>query len=315
MNQKPRVVITGVAGFIGSNLAYGLLSQGYQVIGIDDLSSGLQEQVPEGVEFEQLDIRSPELISRFRPGDIVFHLGAKSSVSDAQSDPVAAASVNVVGTVNVFDAALKAGVEKVIYAETSAIYEGSTRLPTPETEIAPHTFYAISKYATRFFAEGYERFHHMRLTALRYFNVYGPRQDYRRSIPPVMCAFILNLLQGRPATIYGDGNKRRDFVYVDDVNAFHMRCMLDPNSDGQIYNLGSGSNYSIREIYDSVQALLNTKIEPIYKPDLPGEAIETLADISAARRLGWEPRVGLNEGLRISIDYIRDNVLPSLGRA
>jgi nucleoside-diphosphate-sugar epimerase len=91
--------------------------------------------------------------------------------------------------------------------------------------------------------------------------------------------------------------------------------MLDPNSDGQIYNLGSGSNYSIREIYDSVQALLNTKIEPIYKPDLPGEAIETLADISAARRLGWEPRVGLNEGLRISIDYIRDNVLPSLGRA
>jgi nucleoside-diphosphate-sugar epimerase len=310
MRQKPRIFITGVAGFIGSNLAYALLNQGYQVVGIDDLSAGLLEQVPEGVEFERFDIRSPELVERFRRGDIVFHLGAKSSVNDSQQDPVAAASVNVVGTVNVFQAAKQAGVEKVIYAETSAIYEGSSKLPTPETEIAPQTFYAISKYATRFFAQGYENFFGSRITAMRYFNVYGPRQDYRRSIPPVMCAFILNLLQGRPATIYGDGSKRRDFVYVDDVNDFHIRCMEDPRSDGKVYNVGSGTNHSIREIYDAVQVLLKTNIEPIYKPDLPGEALVTLADVTAARGLGWEPRIDLNAGLDESVSYIREVVLP-----
>ena len=311
MNEMPRIVITGVAGFIGSNLAGRLLAEGYTVIGIDDLSSGIREQVPDGVDFHSVDIRSPELASHFRAGDIIFHLGAKTSINDCQKDPVDAASVNVVGTVNLFEAALRARVEKVIYAETSALYEGTTLLPTPETEICPQSFYAVSKLADRLFAEAYQRFHGLRITALRYFNVYGPRQDYRRSIPPLMSAIILNLLRGQPPTIYGTGEKRRDFIYVDDVNAFHLRCMTDSRTDGQVFNLGSGTNNSVQEIYDAIDAILKTGIAPRHQPDLPGEAQVTLADITAATSLGWKPDVTLEEGLRRSIDYISRYVIGS----
>src|SRR5690606_14685903 len=311
MGARPveTIVITGGAGFIGSNLADRLLADGYRVIGIDDLSQGVIEQVPEGVEFHQLDIRSPEIYGVIDGADVLFHLAAKNCISDCQLDPVETSSVNVVGTVNVFEAARRGGVRKVIYAESSALYEGSAVLPTPESEEAPESFYAVSKLAGRHFAEAYRRFHGMNTTALRYFCVYGPRQDYRRTIPPVMSAFILHLLQGRRPTIYGTGEKRRDFVYVDDVNDFHVMCIRDPRTDGRVFNVGSGRNYSVREIFDLVRELVGSDLEPHYAPDLPGEAQETLADISAARSLGWEPKVGLEEGLRRSIAYIREKVL------
>jgi UDP-glucose 4-epimerase len=143
---------------------------------------------------------------------------------------------------------------------------------------------------------------------LRYFGVYGPRQDYRRTIPPVMSAFIIKLLRGQRPVIYGSGEKRRDFIYVDDVNDFHLRCIEDDRTDGQAYNLGTGVNYSVREIFTEIAAALGSKIEPEYLPDLPGEAQANLADITAARALGWEPHVDLREGLRRSIDYIKNNV-------
>ncbi|HEX7050696.1 MAG TPA: NAD-dependent epimerase/dehydratase family protein [Longimicrobiales bacterium] len=302
------VVITGVAGFIGSNLADRLLAEGYRVVGVDDLSAGVLEQVPAGVEFHRLDIRSPELDRRFRGADAVFHLAAKNCISDCQAAPVETASVNVVGTANVLDAAVRAGVGKVVYAESSAVYEGTEVFPTPETEAAPESFYAASKMAARHFAEAFGRFRGLRLTALRYFCVYGPRQDYRRTIPPVMSAFILHLLSGRRPTIYGSGEKRRDFIYVDDVNDFHLRCLTDPRTDGRVFNLGSGISYSVREIFEEIRALLGSDIEPEYAPDLPGEARETRADITAARALGWTPRIELTEGLRRSIAYIREHV-------
>jgi len=147
------------------------------------------------------------------------------------------------------------------------------------------------------------------MTALRYFNVYGPRQDYRRTIPPATSAFIIKLLRGERPIIYGSGLRRRDFVYVDDVNDFHLRCLEDERTVGNVYNLGSGSNHSILELYRRVADLLGTAIEPEYKPELPGEAEATLADVSAARALGWEPRVDLDEGLRRSIDYIKREVM------
>lgn len=305
----PTILITGVAGFIGSNLADRLVAEGHRVIGLDDLSAGVREQVPDAVEFHQLDVRSPAIGGHFDHVDAVFHLAAKNCIADCQADPVETASINVVGTVNVFEAARRAGVRKVVYAESSAIYEGSSRLPTPESEAAPESFYAISKESGHQFARAYARFHDMRLTGLRYFCVYGPRQDYRRSIPPVMSAFILHLLRGERPTIYGSGEKRRDFVYVDDVNDFHLRCLSDDATDGRVFNLGSGRSHSVRDIFDQVQSLLGTSLEPRYAPDLPGEAQETLADVSAARYIGWEPRVDLREGLARSIEYIRDHVL------
>jgi nucleoside-diphosphate-sugar epimerase len=306
--RPKRIGITGVAGFIGSNLADRLLAEGYDVVGFDNLAYGVREQIPDGVTFHEIDIRGREIYDGFRGLDVLFHLAAKNCIADCQTDPVETSDVNVTGTVNVFEAARRADVGKVVYAESSALYEGSATMPTPETDVHPHSFYAVSKFAGMAFAQAYERFYGMRMTALRYFGVYGPRQDYRRTIPPVMSAFVIKLLRGQRPVIYGTGEKRRDFIYVDDVNDFHLRCIDDARTEGEVYNLGTGVNYSVREIYDEIAAQLGTSIEPEFRPDLPGEAQTNLADISAARALGWDPLVDLREGLARSIDYIKRNV-------
>jgi UDP-glucose 4-epimerase len=304
-----RVLVTGVAGFIGSNLAERLLSEGWQVVGLDDLSQGVIEQVPAGVEFHRCDVRSADMYPHFRSVDAVFHLAAKNCISDCQLEPVAAASINIVGTVNVFEAARQAGVRRVIYAESSALYEGADQIPTPESAAAPQSIYAITKMAGAEFGAAYQRYYGLVTTALRYFCVYGPRQDYRRSIPPVMSAFILRLLRGERPTIYGSGAKRRDFIYVDDVNDFHMQCLRDPRTHGGTFNLGSGIDHSVTEILAEIQSLLGTQVEPERRADLPGEAERTCADTTRARSLGWEPKVTLREGLTRSIAYIREHVM------
>ena len=319
--KKMKVLITGVAGFIGSNLAERLLAErrnpniqsrksnvkyaDLDIIGIDNLDCGVKKQVPEEVEFHQIDIRSQEIYPLFKGVDFVFHLAAKNCISDCQEEPVETADINVTGAVNVFEAARRARVKKVVYAETSALYEGSNIFPTPEKEINPESFYALSKLATNYFAIAYKTYFNFRFTALRYFNVYGPRQDYRRTIPPVMSAFIIKLLKGELPIIYGTGEKRRDFVYVDDVNDFHLLCLEDKRTDGKVFNIGSGKNYSILEIYEMISNLLGVKIAPVFKPDLPGEAFENLADITEAKRLGWKSKTDITEGLAKMIEYIK----------
>ncbi|HZO94995.1 MAG TPA: NAD-dependent epimerase/dehydratase family protein [Candidatus Baltobacteraceae bacterium] len=306
-----KLAITGVAGFIGSNLADRLLAEGHDVVGVDNLAYGPREQIPERVDFREADIRDRNLHRHFAGCDAIFHLAAKNCIADCQDDPVETADVNVTGTANVFDAAARAGVRRVVYAESSAVYEGSAVLPTPETELAPRSFYAISKLAGMAFADGFARFRGLELTALRYFGVYGPRQDYRRTIPPVMSAFILKLLRGERPVIYGSGEKRRDFVYVDDVNDFHLLCLRDRRTIGETYNLGYGTPYSVNELYARVAALLGCDLQPIHEPDLQGEAQTTHADIGKARALGWEPKIDLDEGLRRSIRYIASIVQPA----
>lgn len=302
-----KVLITGTAGFIGSNLADRLCSlDDCKVIGIDNLSYGVKEQIPAAVEFHKLDIRSKDIYPLFKNVDYVFHLAAKNCISDCQADPVETSDINVTGTVNVFEAAKRGGVRKVVYAESSAMYEGSNVFPTPESQVKPESFYAASKAVSMYFANSFERFSSLRFTALRYFCVYGPRQDYRRTITPVMSAFIIKLLKGEQPVIYGNGKKRRDFVYVDDVNDFHLKCIADPATDGQVFNLGSGRNYSVNEIYQLITDLMDIHIEPVYEPDLPGEAEQTLADITNARRLGWAPKTSITDGLRNMIDFIKN---------
>jgi nucleoside-diphosphate-sugar epimerase len=308
-NGASKVLITGVAGFIGSNLADRLLKEGHEVVGVDNLSYSPKEQIPQGVKFHKLDIRSKDIYPVFGGIDTVFHFAAKNSISDCQKDPLDTADINVLGTVNVFLASSKAKVRKIIYAETSAIYEGSTKLPTPEEDEHPHTFYAISKMATKYFAEGFERFHGLKMTALRYFNVYGPRQDYRRSIPPVFSAFIIKLLKGEQPIIYGDGSKRRDFVHVDDLNDFHILAMKDDRTNGKVYNLGTGKNVSILEIYQTIAKIIGTDIKPDFRPNLEGEAQENLADITKAKALGWAPKTNMEEGMKGMVEHIKQHVV------
>jgi nucleoside-diphosphate-sugar epimerase len=303
-----RILITGVAGFIGSNLAARLLKEGHKVVGMDNLAYGLRENIPAGVAFHRMDVRDRAIYSLFRGMDAVFHLAAKNCIADCQQDPVETADINVRGTVNVFEAARLAGVDKVIYAESSALYEGAKTYPTPEWDEAPESFYAVSKMATKYFADAYQRFYGLSSTALRYFCVYGPVQDYRRTIPPVMSAFIIKLLRGETPIIYGTGEKRRDFVYVDDINDFHIRCLTDARTANHVFNLGAGVNYSVNDIYAILTRMLGVNIPPVCKPDLPGEAETTLADIAAARKLGWTPKTDIETGLGNAIDYIKSEM-------
>lgn len=303
------ILITGVAGFIGSNLADYLINRGHKVIGIDNLSYGLIEQVPENVQFHKVDILSKDIYKLFEKIDVVFHLAAKNCISDCQDDPLETARINVLGSINVFEASKISNVNKIIYAESSALYEGSQSFPTNEKDEKPESFYAVSKLASRFFSEAYSRFHNLDLIALRYFNVYGPKQDYRRSIPPLMCALIINLLKGDVPTIYGNGSKRRDFIYIDDVNRFHEILINKEKINKKTFNVGFGKNYSVLEVFETLKNILKVEVSAKHNKDLPGEAFQNLADISNAKSLGWEPKINLEDGLKLSIDYIRNNIL------
>lgn len=306
-----KILITGVAGFIGSNLAKRLIEEGYDVVGIDNLSYGVKNQVPDEVKFYPMDIRDKEIVSLFGGVDALFHLAAKNCINDCQNDPLETSDINVTGTVNVIESCRKAGVKKVIYAESSALYEGSQLFPTPEDHLVPESFYAQSKLAGRAFVQAYHRFYKTNYTALRYFCVYGPRQDYRRTIPPVMSAFIIKLLKKENPVIYGNGQKRRDFIYVDDINDFHLLCLNDSRTDHQTYNLGSGTNHSIIDIYNLVESFLCTGIRPEFKSELSGEAEYTLADITKAMQLGWRAKTSLEDGVKNSINYILREVIPT----
>jgi nucleoside-diphosphate-sugar epimerase len=300
-----KILVTGCAGFIGSNLCQDLVARGHAVVGVDNFSAGTRENVPAGVDLREIDIRHPDLARHFTGIDVVFHLAARNCLSDCIAHPLDTADVNVKGTVNVLEACRVAKVAKLVYADTSAEYEGIDTFPSREDRVAPIGTYSVSKRAGALFVESHAKLHGQRYTTLRYFNVYGPAQDFRRVVPPVMSAFIRKLLARKRPTIYGTGDKRRDFIYVSDVNAFHLLCIDDERTDGRTFNVGSGVSHSIREVFDAIDAQLATGLRPVHEADLPGEAFQTLADVSAARALGWQPKVDLNEGLRRSIAYIR----------
>jgi len=305
-----KILITGVAGFIGSNLADRLLAQdpAFEVVGIDDLSAGVKEQVPSSVQFHQQDIRSKDIYSFFEGVDFVFHLAAKNCISDCQQDPLLTADVNILGTVNVLEACRQSKVKKIIFAESSALYEGCENQPSFEDSVDPQSFYAVSKLPSLYFARSYTRFYGLKFTALRYFNVYGPRQDYRRTVPPLMSAVIMRLFSQKQPIIYGTGKKKRDFVHVDDVNAFHLLCLSDENTDGKVFNVGSGESVSVFEITQMIQDIMEQEISPVHEPDFPEEAQETLADISSAQKLGWSPRIPLKKGLEQMVDYMKQEI-------
>lgn len=306
--MERRIVVTGAAGFVGSNLAKHLLNRGYAVRGIDNLSAGTLENLDPRVEFYESDIRSSEIFPIFEGADAVFHLAAKNCLPECARLPLETASINVAGTVNVLEAARQANVRKFIFADTSAEYEGIRKFPTGEENVRPLGVYAASKHSGATFCESYRELCGMKVVILRYFNVYGPAQDWRRVIPPVMSSFILRMLQGERPVIFGTGERRRDFVYVDDVNDFHVLALEDDRTDNQTFNVGSGVNFSVKEVYTLVESLLQSGLQPLYQPELPGEAEITLADLTSSAKLGWKPRVPIREGLTRTIEYLQSRV-------
>lgn len=298
MESKQKMLVTGVAGFIGSNLADRILGEGHEVIGIDNLAYGREEQVPKGVDFHKLDIRSKEIYPLFKGIDFVFHLAAKNDLIACQEDPVETMDINVHGTANVLEAARRAGVKKLIFSSSSALEEGEARLKG---------FYAISKVTCEKLLDGYHAAFGFDYVLLRYFNVYGPRQDYRRVHPPVMSALMMKVLKNERPTLYeGCDENKRDFIYVDDLNDFHLLCLKDDRANNKLFRLGTGKTSSMKEVWEAVKAVSGSVLEPVILPRLPGDTVaSTLADIREAEKLGWHPKTPLEGGIKSTIEYLR----------
>jgi len=299
-----KALVTGGAGFIGSNLVDALLERGDEVTVIDDVSTGRRENLngalQSGAELVELDIRDAEAVAgvcaRTQP-EVVFHLAAQIDVRRSTSDPAFDARVNVEGTINVLDAARRAGVRRFVNTSTGgAIYGEGRTLPAPEDHpVAPEAPYGQSKFAAEGYCELFRRLHGLSTTSLRYGNVYGPRQDPLGEAG-VVAIFCGKLLEGGEATIFGDGLQTRDYVYVGDVVDANVRAA---ESDGVgAYNIGLGEQVTVLDIVAALDGLSDGGFSAQHAPERPGEVRHIALDASRARdELGWRAQVSLSEGL------------------
>ena len=290
-----RALVTGGAGFIGSNLVDALLARGDEVSIVDDLSTGRRENLAAGATFHEASItdgpRMAELLADERP-EAVFHLAAQIDVRRAVADPAFDAAVNVGGTAVMLEAARAAGTRRFVLASTGgAIYGDTDRLPTPEdATVAPISPYGASKAAAETYLALYARLHGLSTVALRFANVYGPRQDPlgEGGVIAIYCHAAANSRQVR---VFGDGRQTRDFVYVGDV-ADALLAAADREVTGA-YNVGTGAETAVLELVERLE------LEPTFEPERPGEIRRSCLDASAARAaLGWEPQTALDDGLQ-----------------
>ena len=290
-----RAVVTGGAGFVGSHVVEALVARGDDVTVVDDLSSGRRENVSDGVPLLVADIREPleEAFAEARP-EVVFHLAAQIDVRRSVAEPVYDAAVNVVGTVSVLEAARKHGAQVVFSSTGGAIY-GECTGPAPETaERAPLSPYGTSKLAAEEYLASYNRLHGSNHVALRYGNVYGPRQDPHGEAG-VVAIFFNCFLSGTMPKIYGDGRQTRDYVYAGDV----ARATLAAAGRAGVFNVGTGRETSVLELYEVCRRVAGADVEAEAAPERPGELQRSVLDISLAEReLGWHPERGLEDGLR-----------------
>jgi UDP-glucose 4-epimerase len=305
-----KAVVTGGAGFIGANLVDRLVDDDVETLVIDDLRTGKLERLANArrsgrMSMHQMDIRAPELhdvLARFEP-EVVFHHAAQISVRTSVDDPVEDASINVVGTVNVLDAAMHAGTRRVVFASSGgATYGDVDVVPTPETaERRPESPYGVSKKVADDYLRYYRDAHGLDYVSLGYANVYGPRQDPDGE-GGVVAIFTERMLRGERCTIFGDGSQRRDYVFVEDVTD---ACVRAARIGGGVYlNIGTGRETSVRELFDILKRLTGATRLPEFAAAGPGDVARSCLDPSAAKaHLGWEPWTPLEEGLRQTVEW------------
>ena len=302
-----RVLVTGGAGFIGSHIAERLLQLGHHVRVLDNFATGRRGNLSDfrdGIELIEGDIQSYERAHKAVRGcELVFHEAALPSVPRSIQDPLTSNATNVIGTLNILLAARDEGVRRVVYASSSSAYGRSPVLPKREDLAAePISPYATAKLAAEGYCRSFTSVYGLETVALRYFNVFGPRQDPKSEYAAVIPRFITALADGRSPVIFGDGEQSRDFTFVENVVDANVAAMDAPNVAGRAVNIACGERVSLNQLVSEVQSLLGTDVEVAYAAPRSGDIKHSLADITLARELlGYEPRVGLRDGLRSTI--------------
>jgi UDP-glucose 4-epimerase len=305
-----RVLVTGGAGFIGSNLVAALLERGVDVRVLDNFSTGSRANLAgleSDVQLVEGDLRSYERVhAAVRGAEVVFHQGALPSVPRSVQDPLTTTAVNVEGPLNVLLAARDEGVRRIVNASSSSVYGNTGSLPRVETQAPdPISPYAVAKLAAERFCTSFSRVYGMEIVSLRYFNVFGPRQDPTSQYAAVVPRFIRAIADGEPVTVYGDGDQSRDFTFVDNVVGANLLAADAPDVGGEILNVATGESVTVNALADAIGAMLDMPVEKAYEPARKADVLASWANLDAAERLlGYRPQVEFADGLRRTADYL-----------
>jgi nucleoside-diphosphate-sugar epimerase len=315
--QRTRILITGAAGFIGSSLTRELVHRGYDVRGVDNLSTGRIENLAEvlpSMQFVEGDLLDTSLIGDLCGGvDVIFHEAALPSVFDSVVDPLRSHQSNVEGTLRLLIAAKRQRVRRVVYAASAAAYGESETGPKHEAMApAPISPYAVQKLAGEHYMQSFARVYGMETVCLRYFNVYGPFQSANSPYSGVLARFISEMLAGNPVTIFGDGNQSRDFTYIEDVIQANLLAAAAPAdiASGRVYNAAYGKSHTLMETHRALCDLLGRRGCVVFMPPRQGDILHSRADIQRAQDdLGYHPRVDFVEGLRRTVNWYASHQL------
>ena len=309
-------LVTGGAGFIGSHLVERLLADGVRVRVLDNFSTGARTNLGFAPGFRRQlevirgDVRNlPVLLRAARGAKVIYHQAAMRSVPRSVKDPLGANENNVTGTLHVFEAARRCKVPRVVYASSSSVYGDRPELPKREDQPpAPVSPYAVSKAAGEQYAAAWTRLYGVETVGLRYFNVFGPKQDPKSQYAAVIARFIQWGLRGQPLEVHGDGTQSRDFTYIDNVVEANVLAGKAPGAAGEVFNVGCGDRVSLLDIIARLEAQLGKKLERRHTPSRAGDVPHTLADVSKAKRLmGYSPLVGFDEGFRRTVEYFKSS--------
>ena len=306
-----KTLVTGGAGFIGSHIATGLVERGDSVRVLDNLCAGHRSNLDHlkgKVEFLEGDLVDPKAVERAVAGvDIIFHQAALASVPLSVERPLETNAACVTGTVTLLDAARKAGVRRVVYAGSSSAYGNAPFTSKRETDL-PECLspYAAAKLACELYCQAFNATYGLETVVIRYFNVFGPRQDPNSAYSAVIPKFVVAMLKGQRPTIFGDGLQSRDFTYVENIVRGNLAAAEAPAAAGRVINVACGRQATLLDLVESINRVLGTKLEPVFEPPRAGDVRESLADISVARELlAYEPTIDFDEGLKRSIKYYR----------
>jgi len=313
-------LITGVAGFIGSSLARALLSQGDEVRGIDNFSTGKRANLAEiinQIDFREIDLLNLDALRDVCRGvDYIFHEAAIPSVPKSVLDPLGSNRANVDGTVHLLIAARDAKVKRVVYAASSSAYGDTPTLPKHEGMIpSPNSPYAVAKLASEYYMTSFYRCYGLETVSLRYFNIFGPRQDPTSPYSGVLAKFITQMLNGEQPTIFGDGTQSRDFTYIQNAVDANLLAVKAPSSQvaGHVFNVATGKRADLNQAFQLLKKITGYTGEVKYAPERAGDVKHSLADLSRTKKhLGYKPKVDFEEGLRRTVDWYREQVQPPL---